>query len=307
MKYGLLSSVCGAALIAVASPAIADNTFSGNINLNYGAGTTSSSNFILQDSLDDPQIYNGSAKGYWPLSQEVHLQVDLFGERSNNLTRDWYDNDHSTTYGGAVHLLHPFENRGRLGVAGSIWNNDVFVDDGNDGQTDKTYGLAAVEGQFFGADWTITGQAGFFGSFSCTNFCGGSLDSGSFIRGKVRYFLHDNTTLSVATTQMWGTLDSDDASIFDGKSAKFSEWRLEAEHRLDGSDFSGILGLSHETSETEVGVAETSDTDTLWIGVKFYYNENSLRENDKTGAELDTPTFGNLPETDAILGDFYAF
>ncbi|MEQ1756590.1 MAG: hypothetical protein ABL973_20915 [Micropepsaceae bacterium] len=304
MKYGLLSSVCGAALIVVAGPAAADNTFSGNINLNYGAGTTSSSNFVLQDVLDDPQYYTGSAKGYWPLSQEVNLQVDLFAERTDNLVRDWGTNEHSTTYGGAVHLLHPFENRARLGIAGSIWNNDIYVDDGN-GQTDKTYGLALVEGQFFGTDWTLTGQGGFFGSIGCSDWCGGSLDSGSFIRGKIRYFLHDNTSLSVETVQMWGTLDSDDASIFDGKSAKYSKWKLEAEHRFEGSEFSGLLGLSHETSETEVTVPETADTDTVWLGIKFYYNETSLRENDKTGAELDTPTFGDLPETDAVLAEFY--
>lgn len=305
MKFTLLSSACGAALLAAATPVLADSTFSGVVQLEYGSGSSNGSVFGLTDALGDPNYINGKAKGYWPLSQEIHLQVDLFVDHSQDIADDWGSSDGDTnTYGASVHLLHPFENRARLGVAGSIWNDDIFLPAG-DGSFDKTMGLAAIEGQFFGSDWTLTGQAGVVATIDCSDFCAGSLGDGTFVRGKVKYFLHDNTALSLEALQLWGGLDDEDASFFNGKSTSHTKWKFEAEHRFESSEFAGTLGLSHETNEASVFIPVSSEVDTVWLGVKFYYNQPSLKAHDRSGAELDTPDFGDLPESDGILSYLY--
>jgi hypothetical protein len=307
MKFNLLSSACGAALLAAATPAFADSTFSGVVQLEYGSGTNNSSYFGLSGQLGDPNYINGKAKGYWPLSQEIHLQVDLFVDHSQDIAADggeWGNSGDATTYGGTVHLLHPFENRARLGVAGSLWNDDIYLP-ADDGKFDKTMGLAAIEGQFFGSDWTLTGQAGVLATIECSDSCGGSLKDGTFVRGKIKYFLHDNTALSLEALQLWGGLDDDDASVFNGKSTSHTKWKFEAEHRFESSQFAGTLGLSHETNEANVGLPISADIDTVWLGVKFYYNQPSLKAHDRSGAELDTPDFGDLPESEGILSYLY--
>ncbi len=298
MRFHLLSTVCGVALLAGASPASAGKDFSGVVQLNVGAGSTDTSLVSFYGELDDPLVIEGKAKGIWPLSDEIHLQADLFAQDTDNIIKD-ATHESASAYGAAIHLLHPFENRARLGVAGSIWSNEHLI--GGDISDRATYGLAAVEGQFFGTDWTLTGQAGLFSQMQCDNICGGTLEDGTYIRGKVRYFLHDNTSLSLATTQMWGSLNDDDG-FFGGKSvtSNFSQWMLEGEHRFADSSFSGTFAVSHE--RTEVDLFETSaDTNTVWLGLRFYYDQPTLRSHDRSGAELDTPTFGNSVESVASL------
>ena len=302
MKLGLLSSVSGAAMLAAMSPAMAGNGFSGVAQVNGSFGTTDQSSFFASDgSLDDPQSYGIKAKGLWTLSPDLHFQADLFYENlDNSVVSTWSSHESASTVGGAIHLLHPFESRARLGAAGSIWSNEAFVP-ANDGRSDITYGLAAVEGQFFGTDYTVTGQAGVFSAFECSGICPGSVDSGSYLRGKIRYFLHDNTSLSLETTQMWGKLNSDD-DIFSGKSVNtnYAQWVLEAEHRFEGSPFSGTLAVAHERTEHDFFGA-SADTSSVQIGLKYYLDQPTLKSHDRTGAELDTPQFGNVLETSGAL------
>lgn len=293
MRFALLSSVSAIGLFGLVGPASAGAEMTGVGQLFVGGGTTSG-----VSDLDDPFSYGGKAKGYWPLSPDVNLQVDLFADHSEDIARDWSDDgDDATTFGAAVHLLHPLDKRARLGVAGSIWSNDLFLPAG-DGQADVTFGLIAVEGQFFGTDWTVTGQAGLFSAFSCDaggESCFGDLEDGTYIRGKVRYYLNDNTALSVEATQMWGSFDDD---VFSGKNLKAALWTVEGEHKFQGSQFSGFISLSHENAEVFFLDADTS---TVSLGVKFYLDQPTLRSNDQTGAELDTPQFGNVIESAGIL------
>jgi hypothetical protein len=307
MKFKLLSSACGVALLATTTPSIAGNDFSG-VAKAYIAGGTANGNTLADSSVDDPFTYGIEGKGYWPLSPNVHLQVDLFAQRTDDLVSPLISSQQSASeIGGAVHLLHPLGDRARLGVAGSIWSNDIFViaettpDDFEAFRTDATYGLAALEGQFFGTDWTVMGQAGIFSAIDCSGVlsagCGGSIEDGSYVRGKVSYFITDNTVLSLETMQMWGDLNND--GILDGKSVNTqqSTWALEAEHRFDSSPFSGLITVSHERNEADSVFTSSVDTTTVQVGFKFYLDEPSLRSNDRTGAELDTPTFGGALET----------
>ena len=99
---------------------------------------------------------------------------------------------------------------------------------------------------------------------------------------------------------MWGNFDDD---LFGGKAltADQTTWSLEAEHKFAGSRFAAFANVAQESCETFV---LSSETTTASIGVKFYWNQASIRSNDKTGAEFDTPTFGNALETAPLLGLF---
>lgn len=302
MKYQLLSSVCLAAVVAGAAPAIAGQQFSGVVQLNVGSGTTDSSLFSSYGDLDDPLIVEGKGKGIWPLSEEIHLQADIFAEHTDNVVKD-ADKESGSTYGAAIHLIHPFENRARFGIAASVWDNDTFFVFGE--RDSATYGLVAVEGQFFGSDWTVMGQAGVMDQLQCESLCGGTLEHGNYIRGKIKYFLNDNTTLSLATTQLWGTLNDDDG-VFGGKSvtSNYAQWMLEGEHRFADSAFSGTFAVSHERNEIDL-FDNSADTSTVWLGLRFYLDQPTLKAHDRSGAEFDTPTFGTSIENEALIGLSY--
>ena len=303
MKYSLLSSVAGVAIIAATSPVIAGNDFSGVAQFTAGMGSTEASLFGFYGQLDDPLSFDGDAKGIWPLSQDIHFQVDLTAEHTDNLVRGG-GHESATLFGATAHLLHPFENRARFGLAGSLWDTDLSYL-GGDYRPSATYGLAAVEGQFFGSDWTLTGQAGLFNQFQCSDDCGGSIEDGTYGRAKIRYFLHDNTSLSVEMLQMWGTIN-DGAGPFSGKSVTndYTKWALEAEHRFDASPWSGTLAVSHE--QYTVDLFETSiDTNTVSLGLKFYLDQPTLRAHDRSGAEMDTPNFGYPIKSAGELSAFY--
>lgn len=303
MRLFLLSTVSTAALIAVALPATAgDNfNFTGVGAVNFSSGSS--------DALfgNDPTIYGAKGKGYWNLSPDVHLQADLFFDRTQDAVVDGWSSvgNKADAVGGAIHLLHPVDTRARVGIAGSIWNNDIFIPAGTN-KTDTTYGLGAIEGQFFGTDWTLTGQAGLFSSFNCSSAggegCPAALESGTFASVKARYFLYENTAVSLANTQMWGKLSGDDG-FFGGKSinANHSQWVFEIEHKFDDTPYAGAVGLEQESIDAIVLGANTS---TVRISLRYYLDQPTLRSNDKSGAELDTPLFGNAPEAISTISSF---
>jgi hypothetical protein len=310
MKARLYSTVSAMALFALAGPAVADSNFSG-VGQFYVGGGTAESTFFIGDLYGDPFLYGGKAQGYWTLSPDVHLQADLFAQHTDDIFEggEASSETDSTRYGGALHLLHPLENRARLGIAASIWNTDVGVLNQATaflGGGDATYGLLAVEGQFFEGNWTLSGQAGIFTSFSCDglNFdCAGVIEDGTYLRGKIRYFLNDNTQLSLEGLQMWGGVDDD---LFGGKSVRASSlhWTLEAEHRFRDSPFSGFVALSHQNDEINSILTSGTDTQTVSIGVKFYLDQATLKSNDRSGAAMDTPQFGNAIEA-SVGGAFF--
>jgi hypothetical protein len=306
-KATFLSSASVFGLLALAAPAIADPDMTGVAQFNIGAGTTDGS-FFAGKFLDDPFLYGGKAQGYWTLSPDVHVQVDVFAQQTDHVLKDSFGNPtDSTKVGGAIHFLHMMEGEhARFGVAGSIWGTDVFLSSSLPVfvKTDSTYGLGALEGQVFGADWTATGQAGVFTTLSCDVVpnigCPGVTKDGTFIRGKFRYFLNDNTAFSVEGTQMWGTIDDD---LFGGKSANVSSlmWTLEGEHRFHDSPFAGFITLTHEHDEANSFFSSSANTQTVSIGIRFYLDQASVKTNDQRGASIDTPTFGQSTESSAVL------
>lgn len=294
MKTILYSTVSVVASLASVGAALADDTFTGVAQFSIGGGTAEAD---LVDVLDDPFFYGGKAQGLWPLAPDFQFQVDVFAKETEDLVKIIPDND-STLVGGAAHLIYVFENRGRFGLAGSVWQSEAFSLSSPTGGSDATYGLVALEGQFFGTDWTGTGQFGAFTNFDCGSSGANcfALDNGTFLRGKLRYFLNDNTSLTLEVLRAWGNFDENFVSL----TADESRWSFEAEHRFADSHFALFGNVLQESCEASL---ISSETTTASIGVKFYWNQASLRSNDKTGAEFDTPTFGHALEIAPLMAE----
>lgn len=301
MNHKLLSSACVAALLAAAPQANADTPFSGVVQLSVGTGSASGGAFLAPE-IGDPVNVDLKAKGLWDLGGMFDVQVDVFHERASNLF-DFDGKDSGANLGGTAHLIHSFENWARFGVAASLWRNDTLLAGGE--RSEANYGLAALEGQFFDTNWTLSGQFGLFDQIGCNAPCTGTIEDGTYIQGKARYFINDNTSLSLATTQMWGSLNDNDA-VFSGMglsdSTSHAMWRVEAEHRLANSPLSGIIAFSHERNETDFNDVSV-DTNTLWLGVRFHLDQPTLRASDRSGAEFETPTFGNSLEAAGVTSD----
>src|SRR5256885_13061352 len=82
MRRSLLSSASALALAAAIGQAHASPDMTGVLEVYGGAGWADQTNFA---GADDPNFYGAKAKGYWPLSSDLHLQVDLFAQQTNNL------------------------------------------------------------------------------------------------------------------------------------------------------------------------------------------------------------------------------
>ena len=146
MKLAMLSSASVMGLLAAIGQTNAAPDMTGVLELSGGIGTTDQHNFFVGKGADDPYFYGGKAKGYWPLSSEVHLQIDIFAQQTNQLMvqhggEGWPSTD-ATADGAAIHLLHPIGEYARVGVAGSIWDNEVFDITNSSRKLGVTYGLA---------------------------------------------------------------------------------------------------------------------------------------------------------------------
>jgi hypothetical protein len=296
MRLSLLSSASALALAAAIGQAHADADMTGVLEIYGGAGWTDEDNFSFTGA-DDPRFYGGKAQGYWLLSPDIHLQIDLFAQQTDNLLDNWQSTD-STAFGGAMHWVHPYSDHLRVGLAGSIWYNDVFDITNAAGQVGVTHGLAALEGQYSGRDWSLVGQAGYFGDLSCGT-CFLALTSGEYVRGKGHYYFSENTALTAEAMEMWGSFDD---LFFTNKSLHSTTLGLQAEHKFDGSPYSGFLGVTYERDAIDkYGSTSSVQTTAVTLGFKYYLDQPSVQANERTGAEFDTPTFGNAPAMSGFL------
>jgi hypothetical protein len=294
MRLSLLSSASALALAAMIGQAHADADMTGVLALYGGAGSVSEDNF---GGADDPTFYGVKGQGYWPLSPSIHLQIDLFAEQTDNELDSWRSDD-STAYGGTMHWVHPYNDHFRVGLAGSIWYNEDFDITNSSGQVGVTYGLAALEAQYSGRDWSLTGQAGYFDEFSCGN-CFLALTTGEYVRGKARYYFSENTALTAEAMQLWGSYDD---LFFTNKSLHSTTLGLQAEHKFEASPYAGFLGVTWERDAIDkYGSTSSVQTTAVTLGFKFYLDQPSIQSNERTGAAFDTPTFGSAPELSGFL------
>jgi len=299
MKSTLLATAAALGLFALTQTALADPPNTGMVQVNLGAGWADGSVFGGSDPLDDPVVYGARTQWLFPLSKPVQVQADLFVEQIDSVldSNAWPKTD-STMFGATAHLIHPTEH-GRLGLAGSIYDVEVFSPFFGSGENGVEYGLVALEGQYFVEKWTLFAQGGWFGDMSSCDLFIGCVTDGAFLRASATYFFSPNTTLGFDGNLFWG--DDEFFGTVRGGTA-----RLEGEHKFESSRFSAFLGVAYEQEEVDVGAfSSDEETVTVDIGLRAYLDQMTLFDFSQEGPSMNTPTFHHALASEGIL-DFEA-
>jgi len=290
MKSTLFATTAALGLLALSQSALAAPPDMGMVQANIGYGWTDDN--FNGHLFDDPFDFGARTQWLFPLSAPIHLQGDLFVEQMDNVFPSyvWGKSD-STLFGGTAHVIRPMEH-GRIGVAGSIFNVDVFASKLAKG---VNYGLVALEGQYFSEHWTFFAQGGWFGDMTGCDGLEGCVHNGVFLRGNARHFIDPNTAVSFDGQLFWG--DDEFFGTTSGGSA-----RLEGEHKFADSRFSGFVGVSYEEQTVDVlGGSAQEETVTIDLGIRMYIDQLTLFDFSQVGPSMNTPTFHNALSTEGTL------
>ena len=301
MKSKLLATAAAVGLLVLPQAALASAPDMGMVEMNLGFGWTSD-NITDWAPFDDPVTFGGKTRWLFPLSQSVQVQGDLFAEQIdsqfNGGENGLESHTDSTLFGGTAHVIHPMEHA-RVGVAGSIYNVDVFSPFRGKSSDYKgvNYGLVAVEGQYFTEHWTLFGQGGWFGDLTGCHGAEGCVHNGVFVRANATYFFSPNMTVNVDGNLFWG--DDEARGTMSGGTA-----RIEGEYKFADSPFSGFVGLTYEQETVDVfSDSASQDTTTIDFGVRMYLDQMTLFDFSPKGPSMNTPTFHHALTSEGVLED----
>lgn len=262
----------------VATPALADGVQGKDVTGTFTVG----GGMFSYESTDDPTdvtrlALSGSGSIAIILGRELSTQIDIVGEQVTAGDADVEQYASMQGFGG--HLTYRIENTGLVGLFGGY---------GSGSPTDEetwTGGWIGVEGQFWFDNITVAGQ---FAWLDISDHDGGDnegLDEGTqFWRGVGRYFFTDDTKaeFDIAYLEAENVIDGDD----DGDGV---EWGLSIQSRLADAPLYGTLSFrsGHYDATTET---DDADVRTASISLTYLFGTNSLKENDRNGASLSTPT-----------------
>jgi hypothetical protein len=295
MKSTLLATVALGAL-ALPLTALASPPDSGMVQANIGFGWVDDNiNVGPGDPFDDTFNYGGRTQWMFPLSKPITVQGDLFIDQMNSvLDSNFWPKTDSTLYGATAHLIHPMDS-GRLGVAGSLFNVDVFSPAFGSGQKGVDYALVALEGQLFTPNWTLMAQGGWFSDINGCTGVPGCMQDGYFLRGGATYFLSKNTDIAFDGSVYFA--DDEFTGTVEGETA-----RIEAEHKFDNSSFSAFVGVSYDREQVDTFFASSEeDRVTLDLGFRAYIDQMTLFDFSQDGPSLNTPTFHHGIAAEGIL------
>jgi len=283
----MLSRWIGSAVIGilVALPAAASEN---DVQLS-GKGQFRATYLDLEDN-GKAVIQGGEDSHYWTLQgggaldatwRLLNLQADFTSEGSliNGSADDTYQN----SYGGGLHLgwRDPLRGSfGAFGTAGSVHINDV----GNNDPKTFVFG-AGLEGQLFFDPLTLYLQAGYLDREKVTS--GGDIDAlknAGFVRLVGRYFVNDHLKLEPEISYTQGKMD------MDGDKVWILGWGSDIEYQLCNSPVSAFIAY------TGARYDQNDDNDILFehrigFGVRFYFGQKSLKDNDRHGVSLDLPRY----------------
>ncbi|MBL8902397.1 MAG: hypothetical protein JNK83_03835 [Rhizobiales bacterium] len=273
MKNILLSSSV-LAILAVAGPACAADVesvqgliVSGKLTGYVGFAEVSDPDDEFDD--DSYMIFGGSGVLSIPLGDSFSVQADILAEENdvNNSTEGAVD---AFGYGGHLSWRNP--DMGLIGVfAGQGEGNHPGDSD------DQDVWWVGLEAQYYIDATTLYGQVGWTESDSTHD----SIDYESFFaRGAVRYFIRDNMMLQGELQYTEGNVHGDPLDVIG--------WGLKAEYGLESMPFS----LMAEYRGTHGSVdGENATEHAGLVGFSFALGASSLREQDRYGATLETPSF----------------
>ena len=261
----------GVAFAADVAP-VTNLGLSGLMNISAGGYNYQSTD----ESTDttDP-IISGFGAVNIPLGDAFSTQLDAFGETV--LTSN--DAAYSDMFGIGGHLSWRNYDSGLVGIFGGLGEGSPTDEEPWNG------GWIGLEGQAYLGDFTLYGQAAWL-LISSSNDNEEGFDRDSFlVRGVGRYFVTDDAKIEAEVSYMEGrdVIDGDD----DGKAW---EWGVSGMLRLsDQMPIYGTLAYRgadyNTTTEGDDGEAHS-----VMAGVTFLFGGASLKENDRMGATLDSPT-----------------
>lgn len=220
-------------------------------------------------------VLAGNASVVLPFGEFWSAQIDILGE---NVLTDGDDNDQyesMAAVGG--HLSWHVNDTGLIGILAGY---------GFGSPTDEETwrgGIIGLEGQAYLGQFTLYGQAALLG-IGEDDEDEGFDDSAYLLRAVARYFIHDDFKLEGEVAYIRGdnVIDDDD----DGKGW---EWGVMAQMRLFDLPVYGSLAYrAGDWDATTEG--DEAETQSVMVGLTFLFGSQSLMENDRAGAGLDTPT-----------------
>lgn len=270
-SFVAMALTSGVAFAADIEP-VTELGISGLLNISGGAFNYQSTD---EDTDTTDPIISGFGAVNIPLGDSFSTQFDVFGE--NVFTSD--DAAYSDMLGVGGHLSWRNYDSGLVGLFGGYGQANPTDEETWDG------GWVGLEAQAYLGDFTLYGQAAWLLISDDGSEDEGFDDNAFLVRGVGRYFVTDDAKIEAEVSYMEGSdvIDDDD----DGKAW---EWGVSGMLRLsDQMPIYGTLayrGADYDTT-TE---GDEGESHSLMAGVTFLFGGSTLKENDRMGATLDSPT-----------------
>lgn len=225
-------------------------------------------------------VIGGAARvNYW-WSRNWSVQFDVQGDGGNYTGQTTGPSRFSAHEDLIAAHVSWRDQQSLIGVFGGA--GDFTPDEFMAGST--RHGLFGVEGQFYWNQFTFYGQGGYDSTIGSLSSGPGTLDSVAawFVRGTGRYYVTPNLRLE-------GTLQYSNGShdfSFGVPNVGFDSllWRGKVEYKFASSPFA-IFGAYQGTRTTFTD--ERQFDHRLLVGMRVYFGERTLHDNDTSGATLD--------------------
>lgn len=276
----LLASVC-------AAPATAAS-FSGFGELGAGVGYLSvgyNDTYWYDGTLQSTNIghynetitiLNGAARGNIAFGGGLGLQLDVEGQSIG------YGKWSSSTSGIGAHLYQRSDEwlyGGLLSIGQSSGDRAVTV---------------GLEAQYLLPDTTIYGQISYSAFVQGYMYEDGQDSLNGFV--SVRHFITDHIMLSGTLAGYAGAQKYESSSYVDSESFNALQWELRGEYLFEEvplslyASYVGSYGLIRSREDNGMYLYNyhtTANQNAIMIGIRYYFGQDSLLTNDRTGATLE--------------------
>ncbi|MEL7302739.1 MAG: hypothetical protein AAGJ53_03495 [Pseudomonadota bacterium] len=210
-----------------------------------------------------------------PIAALTSLQFDVDGT-ANFLGGDQIDDNFGHAFSTALHLSYRQHQRYLVGLFGFLGTTSAGEDEQN------SFFGGGLEGQLYLGDLTLYGQAAYFGGETEDDLTDG-IDEGWFVRAVGRYFFTPNSKLQAEISYSEAEVSNNDEDY------SFIGWGVEYERRISVHPISFFVAYEGTYGENELDNRDYTDH-TAKLGLKFHFGGASLKDIDRRGATLDTPS-----------------
>lgn len=299
---------CGAAAIAVVASTVSASAadLDRAIGLIVAGEVEKAAGVQIFDVPNAGPLGGGTEATFWsatsgklslPLGENLSIQSDVDVEY-NDQAFDSGTNAAGLRYAfqGATHLSWRNPEQGLFGAFGGAGGTH-YAYSFND--LAYNYRFMGGEAQFYMDNITFYAQGGYVDVAGTGPAFGQRLDDGIFARGVMRWFLEPDTRL-----QFEGTYAALDRNGGGGqgpgpRDLDVLSWAARYDTRFalpivgDSAVFLGYRGTLRENCFQFGGGSDLTDH-TIMVGLNYQFGATSMLDNDRRGATLDTPDFGNM-------------